>query len=39
MENNFAKEFKQCPVCGSTNRFCEQLTKEAKDKNLVRPNW
>lgn len=39
VEQDFAKEFTQCPNCGSTRRFCEKLTLEARERNLARPEW
>lgn len=33
------KKFNQCPVCGSTNRFFEQLAQKVKDKGYGRPEW
>ena len=35
MESNFAKDFKQCPNCGSDQRFMEQLGQELKDRKLA----
>ncbi len=36
---NFGKKFDKCPNCSSTNRFCEQLTLEAKEKKRVGLDW
>ena len=33
------KEFKQCPNCGSENRFLENLAKELKKKGWARLDW
>jgi len=39
MDKNFHKEFDQCPVCGSNNRFCEQLGNELKERELASRLW
>ena len=39
MDKDFDVEFKQCPNCGSTIRFCEELGKELVDRGLARPEW
>ena len=39
MENNFAKDFTQCPNCGSEQRFFEELGKEIKARGLASENW
>lgn len=39
MEKDFSKQFDSCPVCGGTNRFCEQLGKESKENNRARKEW
>jgi len=31
------KSFDQCPVCGSTKRFVEELAKETKEAELMDP--
>lgn len=39
MEKNFHKTFIICPVCGSPDRFLEQLGDELKERGLARPEW
>ena len=39
MNKDFKQEYKQCPHCGSEERFFEQLGQELKDTGLARPEW
>jgi len=39
MEKHFHKEFKQCPACGSEDRFFEQLCNELKIKGWAREEF
>lgn len=33
------RTFDKCPACGSTNRFFERLTKEAKEDKQGKEDW
>jgi len=39
MDKHFHKEFKQCPCCGSEDRFFEQLCNELKAKGFAREEY
>ena len=39
MDKDFHKSFTKCPVCGSTDRFLEQLGDEMKARGLARAEW
>ena len=39
MGSNFAKDFTQCPNCGSEQRFFEELGKEIKARGLASEDW
>ncbi len=39
MDKDFTRQFDQCPNCGSTDRFLEQLGKEIKERGLAREEW
>ncbi len=39
MKKDFKKDFNECPVCKSKDRFFEQLGKELKDRKIARPEW
>ena len=38
MEKEFKKEYKCCPVCGSTERFFGSIVEELKGKGLLELN-
>ena len=39
MESNFAKDFAQCPNCGSKQKFFEELGEEIRARGLASENW
>ncbi|KKM02249.1 hypothetical protein LCGC14_1786370 [marine sediment metagenome] len=39
MKKDFKKDFNECPVCKSKDRFFEQLGKELRDRKIARPEW
>lgn len=39
MDKNFHVTFDQCPNCGSTQQFFQQLGQELKDRGLARSEW
>jgi DNA-directed RNA polymerase subunit RPC12/RpoP len=39
MDKDFKAEFNQCPNCGSTRQFLNELGQELKDRNIARQEW
>jgi len=39
MNKDFAKDFNQCPACGSKERFFEQLAQELKDRGIAKAQF
>ncbi len=39
MNKNFNRDFTNCPACGSTDRFFEQLGQELIDRKLTGDKW